>query len=148
MTGSGKTLAFVVPILEMLLKKYTEESRFDKYHIHSLIISPTRELAQQTFEIINEFIQSFNDQQHFSCIKLVGGTKHEHDIEQFQNNGGTIVIATPGRFEELLKMKTNSFNLIANLKSLVSLSELIIYIEFNSLLFIRKCLFWMKLIVS
>jgi ATP-dependent RNA helicase DDX55/SPB4 len=56
-TGSGKTLAFIVPILEMLLKKYTEESRFDKYHIHSLIISPTRELVQQTFDIANEFIQ-------------------------------------------------------------------------------------------
>jgi ATP-dependent RNA helicase DDX55/SPB4 len=119
-TGSGKTLAFVVPILEMLLKKYTKESQFDKYHIHSLIISPTRELAQQTFDITNEFIQSFNDQEHFSCIRLIGGTKHESDIEEFQTNGGTIVIATPGRFEELLKIKTNSFNLIANLKSLVS----------------------------
>jgi ATP-dependent RNA helicase DDX55/SPB4 len=119
-TGSGKTLAFIVPILEMLLKKYTKESQFDKYHIHSLIISPTRELAQQTFDITNEFIQSFNDQERFSCIRLIGGTKHELDVEEFDKNGGTIVIATPGRFEELLKIKTNSFNLIANLKSLVS----------------------------
>jgi ATP-dependent RNA helicase DDX55/SPB4 len=119
-TGSGKTLAFVVPILEMLLKKYTSDSLFDKYHIHSLIISPTRELAQQTFEIINEFIQSFDDQERLSCIKFVGGTKHDYDTEQFQENGGTIVIATPGRFEELLKTKTSSFNLVGNLKSLVS----------------------------
>ncbi len=107
-------------MLEMLLKKHIKENQFDKYHIHSLIISPTRELAQQTFDITNEFIQSFNDQQHFSCIKFVGGTKHESDIEEFQTNGGTIVIATPGRFEELLKIKTKSFNLNANLKSLVS----------------------------
>ena len=106
-------------MLEMLLKKYTSESRFDKYHIHSLIISPTRELAQQTYDITNEFIQSFDDQQRFSCIKFVGGTKHETDVEQFQQHGGTIVIATPGRIEELLKIKTSSFNLVANLKSLV-----------------------------
>jgi ATP-dependent RNA helicase DDX55/SPB4 len=105
----------------MLLKKYTKESRFDKYHIHSLIISPTRELAQQTYDIVNEFIQSFNDQEHLSCIRFVGGTKHDYDTEQFQTNGGTIVIATPGRFEELLKIKTDSFNLLGNLKSLVSL---------------------------
>lgn len=105
----------------MLLKKYTTESRFDKYHIHSLIISPTRELAQQTFDITNEFIQFFDDQQRLSCIKFVGGTKHEHDIEQFEKHGGTIVIATPGRIEELLKTKTDSFNLVSNLKSLVSL---------------------------
>ena len=103
----------------MLLKKYTAETRFDRDHIHSLIISPTRELAQQTFDITNEFIQSFNDEQRFSCIKLIGGTKHEFDIEQFEKFGGTIVITTPGRFEELLKMKSNSFNLAANLKSLV-----------------------------
>jgi superfamily II DNA/RNA helicase len=112
----------------MLLKKYTKESRFDKYHIHSLIISPTRELVQQTFDIANEFIESFDDQQRFSCIKFVGGTKHDYDIEQFQTNGGTIVIATPGRFEELLKIKTNSFNLNANLKSLVSLLVISNYI--------------------
>ncbi len=115
----------------MLLKKYTNESRFDKYHIHSLIISPTRELAQQTFDITNEFIKSFDDQQRFSCIKLVGGTKHESDIEQFQQHGGTIAIATPGRFEELLKMKNDSFNLISSLKSLVSLLQLINYIEID-----------------
>lgn len=120
-TGSGKTLAFIVPILETLLKKYTDESRFDKYHIHSLIISPTRELAQQTYDIAHEFIQSFNHQKHLSCRLFVGGTKHDYDIEQFQSNGGTIIIATPGRFEELLKMKTNSFNLVSSLKSLVCL---------------------------
>ncbi|CAF0930878.1 unnamed protein product [Adineta ricciae] len=129
-TGSGKTLAFVVPILEMLLKKYTNESRFDKYHIHSLIISPTRELAQQTYDITNEFIQSFDDQQRFSCIKFVGGTKHEADVEEFRQHGGTIVIATPGRIEELLKIKTSSFNLIANLKSL----EMLILDEADRLL--------------
>jgi ATP-dependent RNA helicase DDX55/SPB4 len=106
-----------------------------------LIISPTRELAQQTFDITNEFIQSFDDQQRFSCIKFVGGTKHDFDIEQFQQNGGTIVIATPGRFEELLKTKTNSFNLISSLKSLVSLLQLINSIELDFLFFIRKCSF-------
>lgn len=103
----------------MLLKKYTKESSFTKHHIHSLIISPTRELAQQTFDIANEFIQSFNEPEQFSCIKFIGGVKHEYDIEQFQRHGGTIVIATPGRFEELLKIKEDSFNLISNLKTLV-----------------------------
>lgn len=114
-------------MLEMLLKKYSKDNQFNKYNIHSLIISPTRELAQQTFDITNEFIQSFNDHQHFSCIKFISGTKHEYDIEQFQNYGGTIIIATPGRFEELLKMKNNSFNLISNLKSLVSLLKIILF---------------------
>ncbi|CAF0803397.1 unnamed protein product [Adineta steineri] len=129
-TGSGKTLAFIVPILETLLKKYTSETRFDKYNVHSLIISPTRELAQQTYDIANEFIQFFDDQERFSCITFIGGTKHDYDIKQFQNHGGTIIIATPGRIEELLKIKTDSFNLVANLKSL----EMLILDEADRLL--------------
>ena len=107
-------------MLEMLLKKYTSDTSFDKHHIHSLIISPTRELAQQTFDVANEFIPSFSDQERFTCIKFVGGTKHAVDVEHFQRQGGTIVIATPGRFEELLKTKSSAFNLVSNLKSLVS----------------------------
>ncbi|CAF0760219.1 unnamed protein product [Adineta steineri] len=129
-TGSGKTLAFIVPILETLLKKYTSETHFDKYNVHSLIISPTRELAQQTYDIANEFIQFFDDQERFSCITFIGGTKHDYDIKQFQNHGGTIIIATPGRIEELLKIKTDSFNLVANLKSL----EMLILDEADRLL--------------
>ncbi|CAF0807234.1 unnamed protein product [Adineta steineri] len=129
-TGSGKTLAFIVPILETLLKKYTSETRFDKYNVHSLIISPTRELAQQTYDIANEFIQFFDDQERFSCITFIGGTKHDYDIKQFQKHGGTIIIATPGRIEELLKIKTDSFNLVANLKSL----EMLILDEADRLL--------------
>ena len=104
----------------MLLKKYTPDSSFDKYNIHSLIISPTRELAEQTFDITQAFIQSFGDQQRHTCTKFVAGTKHESDVEEFQINGGTIIITTPGRFEELLKIKTNEFNLNTSLKSLVS----------------------------
>lgn len=49
-TGSGKTLAFVVPMLEMLLKKRKGEP-LRKDLIYAVIISPTRELASQIFKV-------------------------------------------------------------------------------------------------
>lgn len=50
-TGSGKTLAFVVPMLEMLLKKQ-KDSPLRKEFVYSVIISPTRELATQIFQVM------------------------------------------------------------------------------------------------
>lgn len=49
-TGSGKTLAFVVPMLEMLLKK-RKEAPLRKDFVYAVIISPTRELASQIAKV-------------------------------------------------------------------------------------------------
>lgn len=49
-TGSGKTLAFVVPLLEMLMKK-AKDSPLRKDYIYAVIISPTRELATQIVKV-------------------------------------------------------------------------------------------------
>lgn len=49
-TGSGKTLAFVVPMLEMLIKKQ-KEAPLRKDCVYAVIISPTRELASQIYKV-------------------------------------------------------------------------------------------------
>jgi ATP-dependent RNA helicase DDX55/SPB4 len=46
-TGSGKTLAFVIPLIEMLLKKQNEDP-LKKNHIGGIIISPTRYFRLQS----------------------------------------------------------------------------------------------------
>ena len=46
-TGSGKTAAFVVPLLQKLKKRDSTGTR-------ALLLSPTRELALQTFKIVKE----------------------------------------------------------------------------------------------
>lgn len=61
-TGSGKTLAFVLPVLEMLLRR---PSKLKKDQIGALIVSPTRELAEQ----IHKVIEGFLDAQAFSNEK-------------------------------------------------------------------------------
>lgn len=49
-TGSGKTLAFVVPMLELLMKR-AKEASLRKDFVYAVVISPTRELALQIFKV-------------------------------------------------------------------------------------------------
>lgn len=53
-TGSGKTLAFVIPMLEMLIKK-GKDSPLRKDFVYGVIISPTRELATQIYRVTSMF---------------------------------------------------------------------------------------------
>ena len=64
-TGSGKTLAFLIPILECLY--HAKWTKFDGLGV--LVISPTRELAYQTFEVLKR-IGKFHD---FSAGLVIGG---------------------------------------------------------------------------
>ena len=54
-TGSGKTLAFVIPVLEMLLRRAT---KLKKDEVGALIVSPTRELAEQIHKVIQTFLDA------------------------------------------------------------------------------------------
>lgn len=113
-TGSGKTLAFVVPILEILLKRNRSE-KFKKHDIGALIIAPTRELAQQTFDVLNLFI---NDLGVFTSILFVGGNSISEDLKKFEQNGANVLVATVGRLEDLLTRQNATF-IQKHLKSLV-----------------------------
>jgi len=84
-TGTGKTAAFVLPILERLRK--TEGRR-----VRALIISPTRELAEQTCEVIN----GLGAQTGLQCIAVYGGLKMEQQTRRLQG-GVEIIVACPGR---------------------------------------------------
>ena len=54
-TGSGKTLSFLIPIVEMILKSQ-EAIPEGRYRVRSLILSPTRELANQIYEIMVQYL--------------------------------------------------------------------------------------------
>ena len=53
-TGSGKTLAFVIPILEMLRRR---EAPLKKHELGAVVVCPTRELAQQTVSVLQQFLE-------------------------------------------------------------------------------------------
>lgn len=115
-TGSGKTLAFIVPILELLLRRHREEP-WKRFEIGSIIISPTRELAAQTSQVLEQFLQHSGIE--FKQKLLVGGNSVEEDVNFLKKTGANILIATPGRLVDLLERK-NDLNLAGNVKSLVN----------------------------
>uniref|UniRef100_A0A7E4VDF4 ATP-dependent RNA helicase n=1 Tax=Panagrellus redivivus TaxID=6233 RepID=A0A7E4VDF4_PANRE len=86
-TGSGKTLALLIPVLECLWKN--KWSRDDG--LGALIITPTRELAVQIFQVLNQ-IGAHHD---FSAGVLIGGTDVAFEKKRLATVN--IVIATPGR---------------------------------------------------
>ena len=95
MTGSGKTLAFVVPIVELLLKSPCK-ARTD---IGAIIISPTRELAQQTMQVVHELVVDTP----ITSLLLTGGNTPSEDVERLNRDGCNVIVATPGRLEDMFK---------------------------------------------
>ncbi|XP_067015394.2 ATP-dependent RNA helicase DDX55 [Anabrus simplex] len=122
-TGSGKTLAFLIPLLELLLKR---EEPLKSHEVGGIIISPTRELATQTSQVLAQFLKNIGS---ISQLLLVGGSSVASDVNRWNNNGGNILIATPGRLEDLLTRKYD-INLPAAVKSL----ELLVLDEADRLL--------------
>lgn len=114
-TGSGKTLAFIVPILELLLRRTESWKAFE---VGAIIISPTRELAAQTSQVLEQFLQ--HSEFKFKQKLLVGGNSVEEDVNYLKKIGANILITTPGRLVDLLERK-NDLNLASNVKSLVNI---------------------------
>eukprot|EP00042_Codosiga_hollandica_P056011 m.797141 g.797141 ORF g.797141 m.797141 type:complete len:894 (-) comp59253_c0_seq5:392-3073(-) len=86
-TGSGKTLAFLIPVIEKLYRE--RWTRIDG--IGAIIISPTRELAMQTFQTLRKI----GEKHDLSAGLVIGGTTFEE--EACRINQMNVLICTPGR---------------------------------------------------
>lgn len=89
-TGTGKTAAFVLPILEQLSAGRSSNS------VRSLIIAPTRELAEQTYAYIGKLSRRLKIR---ACV-VYGGVSREAQINKLKR-GVDIVVACPGRLLDL-----------------------------------------------
>ncbi|KAF4123029.1 ATP-dependent RNA helicase DDX10/DBP4 [Geosmithia morbida] len=98
-TGSGKTLAFLVPMLERLYR-----ARWTEYDgLGALIISPTRELAVQIFEVLRKIGRNHV----FSAGLVIGGKSLKEEAERLPRMN--ILVCTPGRMLQHLD-QTVGFN--------------------------------------
>jgi ATP-dependent RNA helicase RhlE len=97
-TGTGKTAAFVLPILERLRSG-------PRGRVRSLIISPTRELAEQTCEVIN----SLGSRVGLYGVAVYGGVSMERQTSALRG-GAEIVAACPGRLLDHLWKGTISLS--------------------------------------
>ncbi|HEU4812460.1 MAG TPA: DEAD/DEAH box helicase [Nocardioides sp.] len=92
-TGSGKTLAFGIPVLARLTG---EKSR--PGHPRAVIVVPTRELAQQLSRALTPLATSLK----LRLATIYGGTPYDRQVRALKNRAD-IVVATPGRLEDLIK---------------------------------------------
>jgi ATP-dependent RNA helicase DDX10/DBP4 len=106
-TGSGKTLAFLVPVLENLYRKQWTE--YDG--LGALILSPTRELAIQIFEVLRKIGRYHS----FSAGLVIGGKSLREEQERLARMN--ILVCTPGRMLQHLD-QTAEFE-VSNLQMLV-----------------------------
>ena len=91
-TGSGKTLAFGLPILARLAGTPSRPK-----HPRALIVVPTRELATQ----VRRSLEPLAHAVRLKLVTVYGGTPYDRQIKQLRN-GADIVVATPGRLQDLL----------------------------------------------
>lgn len=95
-TGSGKTLAFGLPLLVRVADLEPAESRRPR----GLVLVPTRELAQQ----IADALEPYAALMELDVATVVGGLSIERQIATLRV-GVDILIATPGRLEDLIRRK-------------------------------------------
>lgn len=109
-TGSGKTLAFSLPILMRALEEEKKLPFVQGEGPVGLIVCPSRELARQTHEgflaMSEKLVQGGYPQ--IRALLAIGGVSMA-DQHHALSNGLHVVVATPGRLQDLLKKKT--FNL-------------------------------------
>ncbi|MDU1019272.1 MAG: DEAD/DEAH box helicase [Bifidobacterium breve] len=122
-TGSGKTLAFSIPLVTRLgsydslvqtaMKEFRDESkrrkkasleerRSDDFlpHPRGLVLAPTRELANQINDVLMPLAHAFG----MNTTTIYGGVKYIHQVRDLKA-GADIVVACPGRLEDLLRQK-------------------------------------------
>ena len=93
-TGTGKTASFAIPIIQFL---QTDSVREKHKGVKALILTPTRELALQISECIDEYA-------HYTQVRhgvIFGGVNQRPQVNMLQK-GTDILVATPGRLLDLM----------------------------------------------
>lgn len=100
-TGTGKTAAYLLPTLQELSR--VDNSAEQVRPVRALFLVPTRELAVQVEESIAKYGKGLN----LRTISVFGGVRIPSQVNRFKR-GADIVVATPRRLVDLLKVKAFS----------------------------------------
>jgi ATP-dependent RNA helicase RhlE len=92
-TGTGKTLAFLIPLIEMM-------NREPAHQTVALVLLPTRELAMQ----VHEQYEQLRTKAMPKAALVIGGVSEKAQIQGLRAGSG-LVIATPGRLQDLMNRR-------------------------------------------
>jgi len=93
-TGSGKTIAFAVPVVAALM---SSDHRRTPGRPGALVLVPTRELAAQVAQVVRPLAEAMG----LRCATVHGGVSQGPQTTALRR-GADIVVATPGRLEDLI----------------------------------------------
>lgn len=102
-TGTGKTAAFLLPIIHKLIEGQRRPGT------RVLVLSPTRELANQTEEFCRQFAPK-----GVTCTAIIGGSGYKRQMDSLRN-GANIIIATPGRLIDFMDQGLIDFRSLTTL---------------------------------
>lgn len=105
-TGSGKTLVFVLPLIMVALQEELMMPIMPGEGPFGLVVCPSRELARQTYEVVEQFLTSLKEDGYPELRPLlcIGGVDMRSQLEVVKK-GVHIVVATPGRLKDMLAKK-------------------------------------------
>lgn len=97
-TGTGKTLAFIIPTLQSIITDMLQNNGRgspEQYHVHTLVVAPTRDLAFQIQKEYNKVIECLPPklQRSIGTELCVGGKRSTFNLRR----PAAILVATPGR---------------------------------------------------
>ncbi|BBZ14349.1 DEAD/DEAH box helicase [Mycobacterium branderi] len=101
-TGSGKTLAFSIPLVTRLAESKRGPSRPS-----GLVLAPTRELATQICEALEPLAAAYG----LKATTIFGGVSQSRQVAAL-GSGVDIVVACPGRLEDLMKQRLISLDAV------------------------------------
>ncbi|GAA5838362.1 hypothetical protein JCM11251_004915 [Rhodosporidiobolus azoricus] len=110
-TGSGKTLAFSLPLLMFAMEEEKKMPFTQGEGPVGVIICPSRELARQTYEGLQEMskVMEQGGYPQVRALLAIGGinmSEQQHVMSQ----GFHMVVATPGRLQDMLEKRKFTFN--------------------------------------
>ena len=115
-TGSGKTLTFSLPLIMFSLEEEINMPLVGGEGPIGIILCPSRELARQTYEVINYYLEALENDRisNYPIIRsilCIGGENSKNQIQSLRTNGIHIIVATPGRLNDLLDQKIINLSL-------------------------------------
>jgi ATP-dependent RNA helicase RhlE len=100
-TGTGKTAGFTLPMVQLLSGGPSPQAQ----SIRALVITPTRELAAQ----VADSVQNYSRHMNIRSAAVFGGVRIEPQISELQD-GLDVLVATPGRLIDLYNQQAINFD--------------------------------------
>jgi len=94
-SGTGKTATFAIGALQRITIDPADRRPLPQ----ALIIAPTRELAEQSYDVVKRLGAKMN----VKCHASIGGVSVHDEMEDLQRNGAHVVIGTPGRIHHMIE---------------------------------------------